>query len=69
MRNRLSLQAWVESTPTVSKSDPEDDDWRERLQGMASAFTQDTLSRNGYDEESKSLFLVSLASRDHERAG
>ncbi|KAF0316572.1 hypothetical protein GQ607_016218 [Colletotrichum asianum] len=58
MRNRLSLQTWVDSTPTMPQSEPDEDDWRHRLEAMTSAFTQDTLSRNGYDEEKCRNVLV-----------
>lgn len=55
MRNRLSLQAWVESIQTAAQAD--DEDWRRRLAKMGNEFAQDTLSRNGYDEGSR-LTLV-----------
>ncbi|KAI3536195.1 hypothetical protein CSPX01_10955 [Colletotrichum filicis] len=48
MRNRLSLQAWVESIQTAAQAD--DQEWRRRLAKMGNEFAQDTLSRNGYDE-------------------
>ncbi|KAK1497277.1 hypothetical protein CTAM01_07941 [Colletotrichum tamarilloi] len=55
MRNRLSLQAWVESIQTAAQAD--DQEWRRRLAKMGNEFAQDTLSRNGYDEGSR-LTLV-----------
>lgn len=57
MRNRLSLQAWVESIQTAAQAD--DEEWWRRLAEMDNEFAQDTLSRNGYDEGSR-LPLVSL---------
>ncbi|UQC74290.1 uncharacterized protein CLUP02_00938 [Colletotrichum lupini] len=55
MRNRLSLQAWVESIQTAAQAD--DQEWRRRLAKMGNEFAQDTLSRNGYDEGSRLTLL------------
>ncbi|KAF6840511.1 hypothetical protein CPLU01_01197 [Colletotrichum plurivorum] len=76
MRNRTSLQTWVDSTPTVA--DPSGDDWRQRLANISGAFTQESLSRYGYDEEIRycahiprnyqyrdGVQLVFLVLRDH----
>ncbi|KAF6816032.1 hypothetical protein CMUS01_12340 [Colletotrichum musicola] len=56
MRNRTSLQTWVDSTPTIA--DPSGDDWRQRLTNISGAFTHESLSRYGYDEEKCRNVLV-----------
>ncbi|KAL0940826.1 uncharacterized protein CTRU02_203589 [Colletotrichum truncatum] len=56
MRSRLSLHTWVESTPTVFERGQ--NDRRQNLTCMASLRVQDTLCRNGYDEEKCRNVLV-----------
>lgn len=58
MRNRLSLQTWVESTQTVPQVGGEN--WRQGLAEMTIGFAQNSLSRNDYDEESEFSALPCL---------
>ncbi|KAK2055351.1 hypothetical protein LY76DRAFT_192500 [Colletotrichum caudatum] len=56
MRNRRSLQTWVESIRTAAQAD--DEEWRQRLAEMANTLSHEPLTRDGYDEEKCRNVLV-----------